>query len=58
MSTENLDPQISAERRAEKRAAEDEAPPLEPPFPFSKIPFDPSYFGADGEVDTEREGAT
>jgi hypothetical protein len=48
----SLDPKASAERRAEKRATEEERPSLEPSFPFH---FDPFYFGADREVGTESE---
>lgn len=45
-----LDPKKRREQRESKKAAElADIPPLNPPFPFRKTPFDPFYFGLQDE---------
>ncbi|MGB8167620.1 MAG: hypothetical protein WCF18_09015 [Chthoniobacteraceae bacterium] len=54
----NLDPQVTNALRAARRAEQNPVPELEPSFPYAKISFDPFFFGADAEVDTEHEEAS
>jgi hypothetical protein len=54
----NLDPQVTNALRAARRAQEKTVPALEPAFPYAKISFDPFFFGADAEVDTEQTEAS
>ncbi|MEA3212255.1 MAG: hypothetical protein QOE70_5312 [Chthoniobacter sp.] len=54
----SLDPQITLALREARRTQEEDPPALEVSFPFTKLHFDPFYFGADREVYMEREGLT
>lgn len=52
----SLDPQVNAEIRHAQRAEENEPKPLNPPFPYNKLRFDPALFEVLAEVDTGSEG--
>lgn len=41
------DPQTNAEQRAAERAEKEKAPPLDPPWPYRLVAFDPFAFGVD-----------
>lgn len=40
-------------RRQERREAQDSIPPLDPPFPYRAVEFDPQFFGVDLDVDQQ-----
>lgn len=41
----SLDPKTNREAREAKKTAAEVPPPLEPAFPFSRVNFDPFFFG-------------
>ncbi len=51
----SLDPQTNAEQAAQQRQAQagtpEEDQPLDPVFPFTVIPFDPTAFGSVADPD-------
>lgn len=43
----SLDPKANAQARAAAQAKVSKPPALNPDFPFSRTPFDPSFFAVD-----------
>ena len=44
-----LDPKERRLERETQQAETDQPPPLDPPFPFKRTPFDPWFFGLQDE---------
>lgn len=56
----SLDPKENRQERERKKAAEDKVLPLNPPFPFRVLPFNPFTFDLHADpppIDTANEEA-
>jgi hypothetical protein len=44
-----LDPRENREKREREKAKQNEPPPLDPPFPYRVMPFDPWTFDVEAD---------